>query len=183
MVHVVGAVKKPGVYRLPPKARLMDAVHAAGGAKTGADLEAVNLASFVQDGEQIRVPALSERSLPHLAPATISRSLQSPRAEAPSRPVRSTARYPLAESAPAATGAAPGTEHGAAVKKMTGVVNLNTASVEELGTLPGVGPKTAAAILAYRKEHGPFQRVEDLLEIRGIGEKKLTRMRDWIEVK
>jgi competence protein ComEA len=77
----------------------------------------------------------------------------------------------------------PGTEHGAAVKKMTGVVNLNTASVEELGTLPGVGPKTAAAILAYRKEHGPFQRVEDLLEIRGIGEKKLTRMRDWIEVK
>jgi len=62
-------------------------------------------------------------------------------------------------------------------------VNINTADAEELATLPGVGPKTAAAILAYRQEHGSFRRVEDLLEIRGIGEKKLAKMRDWIVVK
>ena len=183
MVHVVGAVKTPGVYRLPPKARLMDAVHAAGGAKTGADLEAVNLASFVQDGEQIRVPALAERHLPRAAEAAGVSAPRSPRVEAPARPVRSTARYPLAASPPADTAVSSGADHGTAAKKMTGVVNLNAASAEDLGTLPGVGPKTAEAILAYRHEHGPFQRVEDLLEIRGIGEKKLGRMRDWVVVK
>src|SRR5438552_916777 len=59
MVHVVGAVRHPGLYRLHPKARLADALHAAGGPRTGADLEAVNLASFVQDGEQVRVPTLA----------------------------------------------------------------------------------------------------------------------------
>jgi competence protein ComEA len=183
MVHVVGAVKKPGVYPLPAKARLMDAVHAAGGAKAGADLEAVNLAGFVQDGEQIRVPALSERSLPRLAAGAPSRSPQLPRIAGPARPVRSTARYPLSEATAVATAGSSPPEHGTAAKKMTGVVNLNSAGAAELATLPGVGPKTAEAILAYRQEHGSFQRVEDLLEIRGIGEKKLARMRDWVAVK
>ena len=66
---------------------------------------------------------------------------------------------------------------------MTGVVNINTADAAALATLPGEGPKTAEAILAYRREHGSFQRAEDLLEIRGIGEKKLARMRDWVVVR
>jgi competence protein ComEA len=181
MVHVVGAVKQPGVYKLPAKARLLDAVRAAGGAKGGADLEAVNLASFVQDGEQIRVPTLSERALPRLAAAAARSS--PPRAELSARPTRSTARYPLAAPSPVTANGSPSPDQGAAPKKMTRVVNLNTADAAELTTLPGVGPKTAAAILAYRQEHGTFQRVEDLLEIRGIGEKKLGRMRDWIVVK
>ena len=98
MVHVVGAVRKPGVYRLASKARLIDAVHAAGGVKAGADLEAVNLASFAQDGEQIRVPTLAERRSLRVADAANSSALRSQRHEMPSRPVRSTARYPLAEA-------------------------------------------------------------------------------------
>jgi competence protein ComEA len=181
MVHVVGAVKKPGVYQLRPKARLQDAVHAAGGARVGADLEAVNLAGFVQDGEQIRVPALSERSAPR--PSMAAARSSPPRPEMPARPTRSTARYPLA--APSVTSAVGATSpnHGTAPKKMTGVVNINDADAASLATLPGVGPKTAEAILAYRTEHGAFQRVEDLLEIRGIGEKKLARMRDWVVVR
>jgi len=61
-------------------------------------------------------------------------------------------------------------------------VNINTAGAEELDTLPGVGPSTAAAILEFRREHGPFQRVEDLLEVRGIGEKKLAAMRDRVVI-
>jgi competence protein ComEA len=181
LVHVVGAVKKPGVYQLRPKARLQDAVHAAGGARVGADLEAVNLAGFVQDGEQIRVPALSERSAPRALMAA-SRS-SPPRPEMPARPTRSTARYPLAAPSVISAAGASSPEHGPAPKKMTGVVNINAADAAALATLPGVGPKTAEAILAYRTEHGAFQRVEDLLEIRGIGQKKLARMRDWVIVR
>jgi competence protein ComEA len=64
-----------------------------------------------------------------------------------------------------------------------GLVNVNTATAEELDALPGVGPVTAAAILEFRREHGPFQRVEDLLEVRGIGEKKLERMRTRVVVR
>jgi competence protein ComEA len=182
MVHVVGAVRRPGVYRLPLKARLVDAVHAAGGAKAGADLEAVNLASLVRDGEQIRVPTLAERRALRMAAAPrppAPRPL--PKAPLP-RPVRSTARYPLAAAA-AATAATTHAASGAAALTAGGVVNINTATAEELDTLPGVGPSTAAAILAFRKDHGPFQRVEDLLDVRGIGEKKLAAMRDRVTVR
>ena len=95
MVDVVGAVKKPGVYRLPPRARLADAVHAAGGPRVGADMEAVNLASFAQDGEQIRVPTLAERRAlqaaitPHPVATRRSRLALVP------RPIRTTAHYSL----------------------------------------------------------------------------------------
>ena len=57
MVHVVGAVRQPGVYRLPPNSRLVDAVEAAGGLGEAADASAVNLADFVRDGQQVYVPA------------------------------------------------------------------------------------------------------------------------------
>jgi competence protein ComEA len=88
----------------------------------------------------------------------------------------------MAEASPAAAsaGGAAAAETGS---KGSGLVNINTAAEEALKTLPGVGPKTADAILAYRQEHGPFQRAEDLLEIRGIGAKKLARMRDRVVVR
>ena len=111
-VHVAGAVRRPGVYRLRPGERVDDAVRRAGGATGRADLGAVNLAAKVEDGRQILVP---ER-----APAT-------PEASASAEP---------------AGPAAPGTP-----------LNLNTATLEQLDTLPGVGPATAEKILAYREEH------------------------------
>jgi competence protein ComEA len=183
MVDVVGAVKKPGVYRLPPKARLADAVHAAGGARAGADMEAVNLASFAQDGEQIRVPTLAERralqaaSAPRRAAPRLSRPALAP------RPIRTTAHYSLAAPVSPAPGASPHASVSETAAQTDGIVNINTATAEELDSLPGVGPTTAAAILAYRQAHGPFQRVDDLLEVRGIGPKKLERMRDRVAVR
>jgi len=174
LIHVVGAVRHPGLYHLPTSARLADALHAAGGPKRGADLEAVNLASRVQDGEQIRVPTLAERAV--LRPTRpAARAVHLSMATLPIRPTRTIARYPL--SIPATPPAA-STAH--TVSEASGLVNINTAGAEELDSLPGVGPATAAAILEFRREHGPFQRVEDLLEVRGIGEKKLARMRDRI---
>jgi competence protein ComEA len=183
VVHVVGAVRRPGVYRLRARARLMDAVHAAGGAKAGADLEAVNLASFVQDGEQIRVPTLAERRALRAAALPPVHAARRSRAPVLLRPVRTTARYPLEAALPPQTAATKTSPTAATAAVSDGLVNVNTANAEELDSLPGVGPATAAAILEYRREHGPFQRAEDLLGVRGIGEKKLARMRDRVVVR
>ena len=61
-----------------------------------------------------------------------------------------------------------------------GTINLNMASKEELQTLPGIGPKVAERILAYREQYGPFKSVEELLEIKGIGPKKLEKIRSLV---
>jgi competence protein ComEA len=68
------------------------------------------------------------------------------------------------------------------VAESGGLVDLNTASAAELDTLPGVGPSTAAAIIAHRDEHGPFASVDQLLDVRGIGEAKLDQLRDLVTV-
>ena len=145
-VHVAGAVKSPGVYRLPQGARVNDGVDAAGGATTSADLDSVNLASLVNEGEQIYIPKRGEK------PRTIT-----------SRPQLSVG--------------------DAASNRVTGdgevaarVININLASATQLEQLPGVGPATAKAIVAYREKYGAFNTVEDLLKVRGIGPAKLSEI-------
>jgi len=143
-VHVAGAVKSPGVYRLRQGARVNDGVDAAGGATTSADLDSVNLASLVNEGEQIYIPKRGEK------PRTIT-----------SRPQLSVG--------------------DAGTNRVTGevtarVININLASATQLEQLPGVGPATAKAIVAYREKYGAFNTVEDLLKVRGIGPAKLSEI-------
>jgi len=180
-VHVVGSVRKAGVYTLPAGARVIDALKAAGGARPDADLEAINLADFARDGEQILIPSrrMTRAIIPRLAaPPTAAGRPPAARTapRGPAGPPRSLGRYPTA------TVPAPGTPPADAADP-TGVVNINTAGLAELDTLPGVGPATAQAILDYRREHGPFQRPEDLLNVRGIGEKKLATMLPRVRVR
>jgi competence protein ComEA len=142
VVHVAGAVRRPGVYRLRDGQRVADAVKRAGGASDAADLNAINLATKAHDGVQILVPR----------------------------------RGAAVASAPAAGAtSAPGGVPGAAVTPA--IVNLNSATAEQLETLDGVGPATATKILQFRAEHGPFRSVDDLEQIPGIGPKKLAAMR------
>ena len=136
--HAAGAVGRPGVYRLPPGARVTDLLDAAGGPGPDADLDQLNLAAPVADGERIYVPR---------------------RGEAP-----------------------PPVAAGTATALPAGPVDLNTATAEQLDALPGVGPATAAAILDWRKQHGRFRTVDDLLEVRGIGEARLADLRDKVKV-
>lgn len=136
VAHAAGAVVRPGIYRVPDGARVADLIDAAGGPTPDADLDRLNLAAGVRDGEQVYVPRVGE-----------------PGAAAPGS---------------AAAG--------------DGVVDINTATAEELDTLPGVGPATARAILDWREQHGPFTSVDQLLEVRGIGEAKLAAIRDQVRV-
>jgi competence protein ComEA len=142
VVHAAGAVGRPGLYRLPPAARVADVLAAAGGATTDADLDRINLAATVEDGQQVYVPRVGEPMPP----------------------------------------AAPGGGSGPAPDEAAGPVNLNTADAIELETLPGVGPATAEAIIAHRDEHGPFESADELLDVPGIGQAKLDRLRDLVTV-
>jgi competence protein ComEA len=139
VVHVAGAVRRPGVYRLTTAARVDDAVKLAGGATRRADLSGLNLAAKVEDGHQILVPE----------------------------------RVPQGSAAPAGP-ATPGAATAAGAPAQP--VNLNTATLEQLDGLPGVGPVTAQKILDWRTAHGAFTSVDELLEVDGIGEKTLADM-------
>jgi competence protein ComEA len=146
LVHVAGAVRSPGVYRLPEGQRIQDAVRRAGGARTGADLNAINLAAKVADGQQVVVPR----------------------------------RGPAAATAGAAPGVAAAA--GGPGAPPAAPVSLNTATAEQLDTLDGVGPATAAKILEYRRQHGGFRSIDDLGEIPGIGPKRLAALRGKVQL-
>ena len=156
-VHVAGAVNSPGVYRLPSSARVVDAVASAGGALRSADLESINLAQTITDTEQIYIP-IKKVSRPRVTTA--------PRL----RPQRTTPTT------------APTTNGGSAGTQPTRLINLNTATASELDSLTGVGPSTAKAIITYRTKKGSFSKVEDLLNVPGIGPAKLAALRDQVTV-
>lgn len=139
-VDISGAVKKPMVAELPAGSRVIDAINAAGGLKNGADIESINRAAFVNDGDKITIPMEGEMEIGMEETATLS------------------------------------------TEATKGKVNINTATLEELQTLNGVGPVTAEKILAYREKSGPFQKIEDLKEVDGIGDKTFDKLKDEIMI-
>ena len=149
VVHVTGAVSRPGVVTLPPGSRVTDAINAVGGASAEADTQQLNLARVLSDGEQIRVPRIGE-VLPDPAPQ-------------PGGDAASGART------------APGKSGGGGA---SGTININTASASELEKLPGIGPALAERIVEYRDSHGPFASVDALTDVPGIGKAKLEGLRE-----
>jgi competence protein ComEA len=123
-------VRRPGLYRLAQGTRIADALARAGGALAKGDLDAVNLAAPLADGEQVVVPERGGAS---------------------------------------AVGAA-------AAASPTAPLDLNSATAEQLDALPGVGPETAAKIVAFRQAHGPFHSLEELDAVPGIGP---ARIAEW----
>jgi competence protein ComEA len=138
LVHVVGAVRAPGLYRLDEGSRIDDAITAAGGPRPKAALDLVNLASPVADGQQVLVPVRGREG------AT-----------------------------------APGSQPGATPTER---VHLNTATLEQLDALPGIGPITAQKILDYRTEHGAFSSIEELDAVPGIGPARLAELSKQVDL-
>lgn len=157
VLYVTGAVRSPGVYRLPPGARAYQLVERAGGLRPDADSVSINLAMPLGDGMHVHVPAalsVVKGANPHPA-----------RAEAPR------------------TNGAAGEAGGRTIRAADAPVDINTATNGELEQLPGIGPKIAAAIVEHRSTNGPFRSIEDLLLVKGIGPKKLEALRNSIVVR
>lgn len=135
-VHISGAVKNPGLYKMKPNSRIADAIEVAGGSIEDANLDAINLAAKLSDEDKIYVPKIGEEVSNVVTTTTGSSS-------------------------------------------DTGKINLNTADINSLTNIPGVGEKTAQKILDYR-EKNKFKNIEDIKNIEGIGDKKFENMRDFI---
>ncbi|WP_261792366.1 helix-hairpin-helix domain-containing protein [Arthrobacter sp. PM3] len=155
-VHVAGAVATPGVVQVPPGSRLHDAISAAGGATATADPDRLNLAAVLEDGQKVFVPARGEPD--------------------PSGASGAGAGGPA--SGTGGAGSAGSAGQGADGRK----INLNTAGLEELGTLPRVGPVLAQRIVDWRRQHGRFKTVQELDAVDGIGPKLLEALLPLVSV-
>jgi len=150
-VDVAGAVRTPGVYTLPAASIIADAIAAAGGPSDDADLDRVNKAVPLTDGMQVYVPHMAEVVAP--------------------QPV---------EPVPAKAAAAPLTETGAFGASEGGArLDINTATLTELDTLPGIGPATAQRIIDGR----PYGALEDLMRVKGIGQVTFDKLKERIQVR
>lgn len=129
-IYICGAVKVPGVYYLSPGSRVCDALDAAGGATDEAQLNVINLADYVCDGQKIYVPCAADTA--------------------------------------------------GGINQDDGYVNINTAGVSELITLPGIGESRAKDIIAYRTQNGPFASIEDIMKVPGIKEAAFGKIKDMI---
>lgn len=136
-VDVSGAVRRPGLYRLPDGARVNDALMKAGGAIGAADLTVINRAATLSDGQQVLVPVKVSATVASGATGTSGTSANAP-------------------------------------------VHLNSATLEQLDALPGVGPATAQRIVDYRTANGSFKSVDELDAVSGIGPAKLAELRDLV---
>ncbi len=150
VVDVAGAVRQPGPVRVAADARVQGAIAAAGGVTADADLDRVDRAAPLRDGERIYVPRRGQTEVPQVVGGSGDGSA----------------------GAPSSTG-------GDATAQP---IDINAATADELIALPGVGPATAQAIIDYRSAHGRFGRVEDLLDVRGIGPAKFATLRPLVRV-
>ena len=160
VVSVVGLVHTPGLVTLAPGARIADALQAAGGPVSGADTIGLNMARPVGDGEQIVVGLAPAPGQPTaLGSSVASGTSPVPGAPGPAGPVSGTVKPKAGE-----------------------VLDLNTATVEQLDALPGVGPVTAGAIVVWRQANGKFTSVDQLADVDGIGPARLEKLRPLVRV-
>lgn len=158
VVYVCGSVKHPGIYEMAPGSRVADSIDRAGGALADADLEQLNLAEPLADAMKVDVPRKGEH------------------------PVFAS----TLDAAPSSPGASPSHRRrgGRSSHKLQPgqTLDINTASETELTQLPGVGPSLAARILEYRTANGPFQSIDDLQNVSGIGPSKLDKMAPYVRL-
>ena len=176
-VHVIGRVNDPGVHEISANGRIIDAIDAAGGMASGAHPGSLNMAQPVCDGCQILIPSSGNGKV--IAPSGVQGGGGSPGGQ----PAPSGA--PGGSGALAGAAAAPGVVNGAATQggpTSGDLVDLNTATVEQLQTIDGVGPVMAERIFTWRQEHGRFTSVDELQEIDGIGPKKFAKLKDRVRV-
>ena len=165
-VYVVGEVNNPGVVTLKKGQIIHDAIELAGGPTNNADIENINMVYELEENVMLRVWSKEE----NVYAGTVK---DNPDAENDDDKGLSI----IKDSA------------GAVVEEKdnkdgkNSKININTASENELLNLPGVGPSTASKIISYREQNGEFEKIEDIMNVSGIGESKFNQMKDFITVK
>ena len=156
VVHITGAVNKEGIIELEENARLADAIEKAGGAKENADIKNINLATILEDGMKVHIPTVEETKANNQNENNSENSIET-QEDTQTKIITSNT-------------------------KTQGKININTATEEELDTLPGIGPSTANKIIDYRKENGKFKSVEEIKEVSGIGDAKYEKIKKLITI-
>lgn len=154
IVHIAGEVVSEGIVTLKEGSRIADAISFAGGTTLEADLSDVNLAYVLEDGQKIYIPNIHDKK------EEDSSSTQEI----------------------ISTGSSNHSSSSSSLETSPSTVNINTATQTQLETIPGIGPSTALQILQYRRENGPFQSIDELENVKGIGPAKLEKMRPFITV-
>ena len=155
VIHITGEVKKEGVIYLEKGARIVDAIKEAGGETKNADLSQVNLAYELQDGQKIYIPNKNEKISQYIIGIN-GETIDS-------------------------NGTNTGNESTSSSKEGA-KVNINTATQNELDGLPGIGPALAQRIIDFREENGNFKSIEDIQNVKGIGNSKFDEIKDKIVV-
>lgn len=155
IVHITGAVQKEGIVKLRENARVADAIEAAGGTTQLVDMSKINLAYVLEDGMKIYIPSIKDKK-------EDIEQIEGDYLTETKNEIISTENV---------------------TKKSNGKVNINTATEQELDSLPGIGPATASKIIQYREETGKFKKIEDIKNVKGIGNSKFENIKEQISVK
>lgn len=162
---------RPGVYEMKPGSRVFQAVEQAGGFTQKAAQEYLNLAGEIQDGMKIVVPSQGweDGDMPDMSDLTDSGV--------------TAAGEMTSQTDTIAPGIYPPSGKADSLQTAeSSRININTAAKEELMTLKGIGPARAEDIVRYREEHGPFQSVEEIMDVPGIKNNAFEKIKDDIAV-
>jgi len=153
-VHITGEVQNRGMIYLKLGSRINDAIEEAGGTTKDANLDKVNLAYVLSDGQKIYIPNKNEKD--------------------------ETIEYIISDSGENILLDDGNNKETISSKGVSEKVNINDASQTELETLPGIGPSLAQNIIEYRQTNGKFQKIEDLQNVKGIGDSKYSNIKDRV---
>ena len=151
-IHIIGEVNKEGIVYLEAGSRIVDAIKEAGGATKEADLSQINLAYELQDGQKIYIPNKNEKISEYITMSSGNNVI-------------------IEEN-----------NSSAETERKENKVNINTANVNELDNLPGIGPSLAQRIIEYREENGNFKSIEELQNVKGIGDTKYSDIKDNVTI-
>ncbi len=169
-VQISGAVKKPGIYKIPNGARLVDVIYKAGGLKKDALVADVNMTSLIKDGSSIHIASKIDTPQKKVeikvieVPKIVTTHVNTTKVKKESKSKKRNKKQTIQNN------------------KKNGFVNLNQATEEELNNLPGIGDKLARSILNYRHKNGKFRDVSELNKIEGIGDKKFNKLRNKVTI-
>lgn len=160
VIDICGSIANEGILELDENSRISDAIEKAGGLKEGADLSQINLAFILSDGMKVYIPNIKDK-------------------ESDNKNEDKTNIYITKESG---VNTIVGTsENNNQISNMK--ININTADINELDKLPGIGDSTAQKIIDYRNENGKYNSIEDVKNVKGIGDSKFDKIKEFIIVK